>query len=94
MITHRAVLRFLMSGGSVRRTPVAEIMKKDVVTVTPDTATLDALRMMRKLRVGCLPVVQHDRLVGIVTEEDFMDIASKLLEDQLGANAAHGAITD
>ena len=35
---------------------------------------------MRRLRVGCLPVVQDERLVGIVTEEDFMEIASKLLE--------------
>jgi Mg/Co/Ni transporter MgtE len=38
---------------------------------------------MRRLKVGCLPVVDDDRLVGIVTEEDFMDIASKMLEDQL-----------
>ncbi len=95
VITHRAVLRFLMSGGSVRRTPVAEIMKRDVVTVGPETATIDALRMMRKLRVGCLPVLHHDRLVGIVTEEDFMDIASKMLEDQLGPeDGAHGIISD
>jgi CBS domain-containing protein/gamma-glutamylcysteine synthetase len=88
VVTHRAVLRFLMSGGSVRRTPVSEIMKKEVVTVTPETETIDALRMMRKLRVGCLPVVSNDRLVGIVTEEDFMDIASKLLEDQFAAGTA------
>jgi CBS domain-containing protein len=98
VVTHRAVLRFLMSGGSVRRTPVAEIMKKDVVTVTPETETIEALRTMRKLRVGCLPVVSNDRLVGIVTEEDFMEIASKLLEDQLANGAApapaHGANGD
>ena len=95
VITHRAVLRFLMSGGSVRRTPVAEIMKRDVVTVGPETATIDALRTMRKLRVGCLPVLHHDRLVGIVTEEDFMDIASKMLEDQLGPDdGAQGLISE
>ena len=84
VVTHRAVLRFLMSGGSMKRTPVSQIMKRDVVTVTPETATIDALRTMRKLRVGCLPVVSNDRLVGIVTEEDFMELASKMLEDQLG----------
>jgi CBS-domain-containing membrane protein len=44
--------------------------------------------MMRKLRVGCLPVVLNDRLVGIVTEEDFMEIASKMLEQQLAEPAA------
>ena len=86
VVTHRAVLRFIMSGGSARRTPVATIMKRDVTTVTPSTRTLDALQLMRRLRVGCLPVVDADRLVGIVTEEDFMDIASKMLEDQLSAD--------
>jgi CBS domain-containing protein len=39
---------------------------------------------MRRLRVGCLPVVDGDRLVGIITDEDFMDLASKLLEEQIG----------
>ena len=38
---------------------------------------------MREFRVGCLPVVADERLVGIVTEDDFMDIAAKLLEEQL-----------
>ncbi len=84
VITHRAVLRFLMGGGNPKRTAVAELMKKDVVTVTPDTPTIEALQTMRKLRIGCLPVVVNERLVGIVTEEDFMEIASKLLEERLG----------
>ena len=85
VVTHRAVMRFIMSGGSPRRTPVADIMKREVVTVTPETPTLEALRTMRRLRVGCLPVLQDDRLVGLITEEDFMDLASKLLEDQIGS---------
>jgi CBS domain-containing protein len=83
VVTHRAVLRFIMDGGSARRTPVAQIMKRDPTTVAPSTRTLDALQLMRRLKVGCLPVVDDGRLVGIVTEEDFMDIASKMLEDQL-----------
>lgn len=86
VVTHRGVLRFVMGGGSTRRTPVSEIMKRDVATVTPETPTLEALRMMRRLKVGCLPVVADDKLVGIITEEDFMEIASKLLEEQLGAS--------
>jgi len=85
LVTHRAVLRFALSGGSTLRTPVSDIMKKELTTVTPETPTVDALRTMRRLRIGCLPVVQDDRLVGIVTEEDFMEIASKMLEHQLGA---------
>jgi CBS domain-containing protein len=83
VLTHRAVLKFVMEGGSPRKTSVGEIMKRDVTTVTPETPTIDALRLMRRLRVGCLPVLLDGRLVGIVTDEDFMDLASKLLEEQL-----------
>lgn len=83
VVTHRAVLRFVLGGGSTLRTPISEIMKREVTTVGPETPTIEALRLMRKLRVGCLPVVQNDRLIGIVTEEDFMEIASKMLEQQL-----------
>jgi CBS domain-containing protein/gamma-glutamylcysteine synthetase len=84
VITQRSVLRFLTSGGSTLRSSVADLMKKDVATVAPETPTVEAIRLMRRLRVGCLPVVQDGRLVGIVSEEDFMDIAAKLLEDKLG----------
>nr|MBA3393331.1 CBS domain-containing protein [Deltaproteobacteria bacterium] len=87
IVTHRAVLRFLLSGGSTLRTPIADIMKREVSTVTPETPTIDALRLMRQLQLGCLPVVQDDRLVGIVTEGDFLEIASKLLEHQLATEA-------
>ncbi len=84
LVSHRAVLRFVLGGGSTLKTPIADIMRRDLTTVTPETPTVEALRLMRRLRIGCLPVVQDDRLVGIVTEEDFMEIASKLLEQELG----------
>ncbi len=83
LLTQRAVLRFVLGGGSTLRTPVSAIMKVDVATVGPDTPTVDALRLMRRLQVACLPVVQDERLVGIVTDADFLEIASKLLENQL-----------
>jgi len=85
LVTYRAVLRFLTQGGSIHETPVSEIMKTDVATVTLETPTLEAIRLLRTRRIGCLPVVHEGRLVGIVTEEDFMTIASNLLEQRLGA---------
>jgi len=94
VVTHRAVMRFIMSGGSPRRTAVADIMKRDVFTVQPETPTIEALRTMRRLRIGCLPVIHDDRLVGIVTEEDFMDLASKLLEDQIGSTEQLSLVLD
>jgi CBS domain-containing protein len=84
LVTYRAVLKFLTGGGVLADTPVSEIMRTDVTTVGLETATIEALRLMRRLRIGCLPVVQDGRLVGILTEEDFMTIASRLLEQRLG----------
>jgi CBS domain-containing protein len=84
LVTYRAVLRFLAGGGSMHDTPVSAIMKADVLTVGIETRTLDAITLLRKYRYGCLPVIQDGHLVGIVTEEDFMNVASKLLEQQLG----------
>src|SRR5262249_36550454 len=80
LVSHRAVLRFLTGGGAAHHTPVSDIMKTELITVGPDEPTLDAIRLMRRRRIGCLPVVHEGRLVGIVTEEDFMVIASRLLQ--------------
>jgi CBS domain-containing protein len=63
--------------------PVREVMAVDVVTVAPGTSTLEAIALMRKHRVGSLPVLKDERLVGIVTESDLLSIAGQLLESQL-----------
>jgi CBS domain-containing protein len=63
--------------------PVSDVMKSDLVTVGPETSTLEAIRLMRSKGIGCLPVVHDGRLVGIVTERDFMDITSQLLDQKL-----------
>lgn len=84
LVTHRAVLRLLASGVSGTHTPVSAIMRTDLTTVTPDTSTVDAIRLMRRYKIGCLPVINDERLVGLVTEDDFLEVASKLLEEQLG----------
>jgi CBS domain-containing protein/gamma-glutamyl:cysteine ligase YbdK (ATP-grasp superfamily) len=87
LVSHRALLRLVARG--LRRVddePVAvkEIMRPDPVTVTPATTTLEAMRTMRNEGVGCLPVVEADqKLVGIVTERDLIDVSSRLLEAYL-----------
>ena len=58
-------------------------MTRNVHTVTPETPTLEAIALMRKYQISCLPVVDRGRLVGILTERDFVRIARPLLEDFL-----------
>ena len=53
------------------RTPVKEIMEKNVVTVTPDMTAEEAVNIAQTNRAGSLVVVEDDRVVGIVTTNDF-----------------------
>jgi acetoin utilization protein AcuB len=51
---------------------VQEVMARDVLTATPDDPIEHAANVMRERRVGCLPVVDGEELVGIVTSSDVM----------------------
>ena len=53
-------------------THVAEIMSTDVITVRPEESLTEAAWTMRKHRVGSLPVMDHGRVVGIITEADVL----------------------
>ena len=59
-------------------------MRRDILTVSPDTLTVDAIALMRRQRVGCLPVVEDGHIVALLTEEDFMGIAAELLDERFG----------
>jgi CBS domain-containing protein len=72
-----------VSEGTKEAVAVSSIMNKDPLTVTPETATLDAIALLRRAHVDCLPVVKENRLVGIVTERDFINVAARLLEQKL-----------
>ncbi len=58
---------------------VAQVMKKEVVTVTEDTPVEDAARIMTDRKIGSLPVVRDGQLVGIVTETDLFRLFQELL---------------
>ncbi len=85
LVSHRDLLRLLSHGLLNKQSqPVAvkEVMKRDLVTVAPDTPTLDALKIMRHSKVGCLPVVELGRLIGIVTAYDFLALSAEIIEKQ------------
>ncbi len=55
---------------------VKDAMTEDPVTVAPDVPLADAARLMIEHGVGCLPVLDGDRLTGILTEGDFVRLAA------------------
>jgi CBS domain-containing protein len=86
LVSSRSLLRLLAKGRrgqDMTALPVAEIMRTDIITVAPETATVEAIEMMRRHEVGCLPVIKEGCLVGILTERDFMVITRELLCEKL-----------
>jgi CBS domain-containing protein len=51
---------------------VKDVMKKRVVTVKPDTSIKETARLMKKKKIGCVPVVNEGNLVGLVTTTDIL----------------------
>lgn len=56
----------------LRRRKVREIMATEVDTVEPDESLRAAAEILIENKVGCLPVVEGNHLVGILTESDFV----------------------
>jgi acetoin utilization protein AcuB len=53
---------------------VGTLMSPAVHTASPDTPIEDAARLMRKHKIGALPVTRDGALVGIITESDLLDV--------------------
>lgn len=53
---------------------VRDIMSRDVITLPPDAPVIDALRIMSSHDIGRIPVVQDDKILGIVTRTDILKV--------------------
>ena len=89
LVTNRKILEAWVSHGRPNRErpgevahdiPVEMIMERDVLTVDPETAAAQAARLLEGYKFGCLPVVKDRKLVGIVTEADFVRFARQYFE--------------
>ena len=58
---------------------VGEIMTRNVITISPDISVEEATTLLHDNKIGCLPVVEDGNLVGILTENDVMDILIEVM---------------
>ncbi len=70
--------------------PVESVMSKPVITCSPEEDVVDALARMVERRVRRLPVVEDERLVGILTERDLMAAILSLLRSAKVGEARRG----
>ncbi|MGJ7923085.1 CBS domain-containing protein [Neobacillus sp. LXY-4] len=80
MITDRDIVIRGVAEKHPGSSKVENIMSKEMVTVRPDTATQEAAKIMAQHQIRRLPVVEGDRLVGIVSLGDFA--VHELTDDQ------------
>lgn len=59
---------------------VQEVMTTRVFTVTPDVSMRDAIELMLNKKIGCLPVVEGGKLVGLLSESDCLRYLAHLLD--------------
>jgi CBS domain-containing protein len=85
IISHRDLLALFAAGRSIDTSEiiVRDVMKRDLITVTAETPTLEALHLMREKNIGCLPVVREGRLIGMITAHDFLTVSVRLFEERL-----------
>ncbi len=90
LLTHRDLLRVCVSSiadisrkeqdSLLRGIPAAQIMTSGVITVSPDSNVRSAAQLMLERKIGCLPVVDGTKLVGILTEADFVRYLLEILQ--------------
>jgi CBS domain-containing protein len=97
IISHRDLLHAALSSVATapeveRRQHLAQIaidkvMRTAVTTIGPDAPIEEAARLMREGKIGCLPVIEEGRLVGIITEYDLLGVVENAAAR--GSDALH-----
>lgn len=62
-----------LQGRNSKETMVADIMTREVITVTPQTRTRDCMALMSQKKIRHLPVVDGQQVLGMISIRDIMD---------------------
>jgi CBS domain-containing protein len=65
--------KIALAGKASKETPVKDIMTANVLTVTPQTRTKDCMALMSQKKIRHLPVVDGDKVLGMISIRDIMD---------------------
>lgn len=89
VVSHRDLLRASLSNLSDHRdderrmflhvVEIARVMSTPPVVVGPDVTVGEAALIMAERKIGCLPVVDGDELVGMITETDILQLVAGML---------------
>jgi len=57
---------------------VKEVMNDPPITIAPHASVQEAARLMMEKKIGCLPVLEGAKLIGIVTETDMLKLVAEM----------------
>jgi acetoin utilization protein AcuB len=90
VVSHRDLRRLEPEAPLPADSPVASLMADNPVTVSPDVPLTVAARAMLEHRIGALPVVEDDRVVGILTRSDVLEALLAWAESRAAASREGG----
>ena len=79
------------SEGSDRQGEIADVMNREIVSITPENTLYEAAQLMGEKRIGSLIVMKYETPVGIITERDLLNVVSdgvRLEKDWIGGNVS------
>ena len=85
LVTSRILLRHLLKNSNqsistaLESMHVKDIMLANPKTISPGVKVADAKALMEKENISCLPVIDDEKLVGLITENNFLAITSSLM---------------
>jgi CBS domain-containing protein len=77
-----AVYRVLAAGKSAAKTKLKDVMTATPTTMSPDKTVIDALRLMWDAGFRHVPVTDDDKLLGVVSRDDFKGLEQSRLEEE------------
>jgi CBS domain-containing protein len=71
--------KLILKGKSSKNTPISELMTKNPITITPDNSIEDCMNLMTGKFIRHLPVVEGDKLIGLIS---IGDVVKHIIEEQ------------
>ena len=82
IFTGRDAVRMLAEGGDAASTPLSQVMTPQPKTLGPASTAIEALREMRDGGFRHMPIVDHGRIIGIVSRGDFQGLEPDRFEEE------------
>ncbi len=97
LLTLRTLLRYYSDYAHKQKedgtVTVKEIMLSNPRTIRPEDNITHAMEIMQEYKISCLPVTKKDKLIGIITEADYLSISSNLIRRLARRKALNGQLT-